>query len=248
MAKRVKIFGNKYVYGIGQFPINDIVISDWHYFILKEMGIQMYILDKELNMNTVREPIIDKTGKLNKNLMPSLAITDVFILSSEEEMLKCPAEKGDICIRSDISKNFILSDPPATNITNWKEYLTPIDIEMKTMCFVNPLNVIQGNKGSILQFPKMGFLHNVSAFCNIPDNLNQVELTIERITSNGFLNNEEWEDLLINNHLIFQPNEKNKTISNINIEINANDFFRINIINSNEIMQNLTIQLTVFHQ
>lgn len=66
-------------------------------------------------------------GKLPVAQLPALAITDSFVVANEAAMLGLSAEVGDIAIRSDLSKTFILQALPATDIANWKELATPTD-------------------------------------------------------------------------------------------------------------------------
>jgi hypothetical protein len=66
-------------------------------------------------------------GKLDANVLPSLAISDVFTVVDETAMLALTAEVGDVAIRTDVNKTFILSASPATTLENWKEILTPAD-------------------------------------------------------------------------------------------------------------------------
>ena len=60
-------------------------------------------------------------GKIPSAQIPSLALVDVFPVSSEAAMLASGAEQGDMAIRSDTSQVFILSASPATTIENWIE-------------------------------------------------------------------------------------------------------------------------------
>lgn len=72
-------------------------------------------------------PVIGTGGKLPDAILPALAITDVFTAESETAMLALSAQKGDVCIRTDLNKSFILgADNPAT-ASSWKELLTPTD-------------------------------------------------------------------------------------------------------------------------
>ena len=64
-------------------------------------------------------------GKIPEHELPSLAITDVFPVASEAEMLALTAEKGDMAIRSDLNKCFALSAAPASTLANWLELKTP---------------------------------------------------------------------------------------------------------------------------
>ena len=42
-------------------------------------------------------------------------------------MLALDAQKGDVCIRTDESKTYILADAPASTLANWKEIVSPAD-------------------------------------------------------------------------------------------------------------------------
>lgn len=68
---------------------------------------------------------LDEGGKIDRNLLPSVAITEPFAVSSEAEMLALNAQKGDVAIRTDESKSYILKTRPATDRSNWLELLSP---------------------------------------------------------------------------------------------------------------------------
>lgn len=72
-------------------------------------------------------PVLDATGKLSTVVLPPIAITDTFIVSSQTEMLALDAQVGDIAVRTDISKTFILKTEPASILSNWVELATPTD-------------------------------------------------------------------------------------------------------------------------
>lgn len=72
-------------------------------------------------------PVLDANSKLDASIIPAVAITDTFPVASEAEMLALTAERGDIAIRSDLNKCFVLKVEPATTLANWKELLTPTD-------------------------------------------------------------------------------------------------------------------------
>ena len=72
-------------------------------------------------------PILGAEGKLDEAVLPALAITDTFEVEDEEAMLALDAQKGDVAVRSDISKSFILKATPASTLANWVELRTPTD-------------------------------------------------------------------------------------------------------------------------
>ncbi|ULG87919.1 hypothetical protein FH593_15310 [Leptospira interrogans] len=63
------------------------------------------------------------TGKLPVSLMPPIAITDLFPVNSQAEMLGLSAQKGDLAIRNDLpgAPAFILAGDDSTFLGNWKE-------------------------------------------------------------------------------------------------------------------------------
>lgn len=65
-------------------------------------------------------------GKIPQSQLPAIAITDTYVLTSEAAMLSSSAQVGDIVIRTDVNKTFILAASPATDIANWQELVTPI--------------------------------------------------------------------------------------------------------------------------
>lgn len=66
-------------------------------------------------------------GKLDDSVIPAVAITDTYVVATEAAMLALDAQKGDIAIRSDLNKSFVLQVTPASTLANWKELLTPTD-------------------------------------------------------------------------------------------------------------------------
>lgn len=73
-------------------------------------------------------PVLDGSGKLNTGILPALAITDTFVAANQTAMLALTAEVGDVCVRTDLSKSFILKTAGATVLANWQELLTPTDV------------------------------------------------------------------------------------------------------------------------
>ena len=73
-------------------------------------------------------PIINSEGKIDSSVLPSLAITDTFTAEDQDQMIGLSAQKGDVCVRTDENKTYILQKEPATEITNWLELATPTDL------------------------------------------------------------------------------------------------------------------------
>lgn len=65
------------------------------------------------------------TGTVPTSALPPLAINTVTVVATQAAMLALTAERGDIAVRSDVSKTFILADDDPTVLANWVEVLTP---------------------------------------------------------------------------------------------------------------------------
>ena len=72
-------------------------------------------------------PVLNGSGKLADSVIPSIAITDTFVVATQVAMLALTAQVGDVAIRTDVNKSFILQTSPATVLANWQELKTPTD-------------------------------------------------------------------------------------------------------------------------
>ena len=86
---------------------------------------------------------LDSTGKINPLHLPALAITDTFVVGSESEMLSLVAEVGDVAIRTDLNKSFILCVSGASTLANWQELLTSVTVDQTIID--GSTNAVSGN-------------------------------------------------------------------------------------------------------
>lgn len=84
-------------------------------------------------------PVLDANGKLNDSVLPALAITDTFVAANQAAMLAVTAQVGDVCVRTDINKSFILKTAGASTLANWQELLNP----------TSPVSSVNGKTGTI---------------------------------------------------------------------------------------------------
>jgi hypothetical protein len=71
---------------------------------------------------------LDGTGKVPIDHIPASAIAEVFVVNSQANMLAISgAGVGDIAVRTDVNKSFILQATPGSTLGNWVELLTPTD-------------------------------------------------------------------------------------------------------------------------
>lgn len=70
---------------------------------------------------------LDGSSKINPSQLPAIAITETFVVGSQVAMLALTAQEGDVAVRTDLSKSYILTASPASTLGNWQELLTPTD-------------------------------------------------------------------------------------------------------------------------
>jgi len=73
-------------------------------------------------------PILDSNGKLADSVVPKIAMTNTYVVASQTAMLALSnAQEGDVAVRTDLNKSFILKADPYSTLANWQELLTPTD-------------------------------------------------------------------------------------------------------------------------
>ena len=66
-------------------------------------------------------------SKIPLTYLPATTIVDTFVVASQAAMLALTAQQGDVAVRTDLSKTFILKADPAGTLANWQEMLSPTD-------------------------------------------------------------------------------------------------------------------------
>lgn len=70
---------------------------------------------------------LDAGGQIPSSQLPALAITETFVVASQAAQTALTAQVGDVAVRSDLNKSYILQTEPASTFSNWVELLTPTD-------------------------------------------------------------------------------------------------------------------------
>lgn len=112
--------------------IDSHIADDTKHFTQAEISItenqisdlQDYELKSNKNVNNGFAGL-DASGKINPNQLPSLAISETFVVESEALQLVLTAQTGDVVVRTDLSKSFILQGSDASVLADWQELLTP---------------------------------------------------------------------------------------------------------------------------
>jgi hypothetical protein len=88
-------------------------------------------------------------SKIPNNQLPALAITDTFVVASQAAMLALSsAEKGDVAVRTDLNKSFILAADPYSTLANWQELLTPTDSVLSVNGFTGAVSLGAADVGA----------------------------------------------------------------------------------------------------
>ncbi len=72
-------------------------------------------------------PILDSAGHLPSSVLPPAAITNTWVVTSQAAMLALTATVGDVAVRTDLSRSYILRVTGASTLANWQELSTPTD-------------------------------------------------------------------------------------------------------------------------
>jgi hypothetical protein len=71
---------------------------------------------------------LDSAGKVPTSQLGAIAITDTFPVASEAAMLALTCEKGDVAVRSDENRSYILKGTDPALIADWELLRTPTDL------------------------------------------------------------------------------------------------------------------------
>jgi hypothetical protein len=89
-------------------------------------------------------------SKIPNNQLPALAITDTFVVASQGAMLALStAEKGDVAVRTDLNKSFILTADPYSTLANWQELLTPTDAVLSVNSLTGAVTLGASDVGAV---------------------------------------------------------------------------------------------------
>lgn len=72
---------------------------------------------------------LDGTGKVPASQLSSVYISEPFAVASEAAMLALDAQRGDLAVRSDVGKTFVLAADNAAVLGNWLEVLAQAPVQ-----------------------------------------------------------------------------------------------------------------------
>lgn len=90
---------------------------------------------------------LDSGGRVPQSQLPDIAITNTYVVNSQSAMLALVAQVGDIAIRSDESKTYILREDGASILSNWQLLATPTDAVLSVNGKVGAVTLAKGDVG-----------------------------------------------------------------------------------------------------
>lgn len=88
---------------------------------------------------------LDVSGKIPTSQLPALAITETFVVNSQVAMLALTAQTGDVAVRTDLNKSFILAGSNPATLGDWQELLTPTDAVLSVNGFTGAVTLTTDN-------------------------------------------------------------------------------------------------------
>lgn len=96
---------------------------------------------------------LDSFGKILATQIPAIAITDTFVVASEAAMLALStAETGDVAVRTDENKSYILAGTSYSTLGDWQELLTPTGAVSSFNGRVGPVTLLSSDVTDALGF------------------------------------------------------------------------------------------------
>ena len=140
-------------------------------------------------------PVLDSNGKLSTSILPATAITETYVESSQADMLALTAQVGDVCVRTDLNKSFILKEAGADTLSHWQELLTPTDavssVNSKTGVVVLTTSDLQNDSGYITKsvndltyYTLSSSLASVATSGSYADLSNKPDLSVYALSAN----------------------------------------------------------------
>lgn len=93
------------------------------------------VADIDAYVNAVKQPekgapggvatLESESGRLPADQLPAVAVTETFIVNSENAMLALSAQIGDLAVREDTNQTFVLQGTNAGLLSSWQEIITP---------------------------------------------------------------------------------------------------------------------------
>jgi uncharacterized protein YpmB len=169
--------------GITPEQAASIVAADVHRAIVA--GNPHHVTKEEIGLGNV--PNVDTTnasnittGTLPSSVLPSLAITDTYVVATELEQLALTVDKGDIAVRTDLNRSYINMTGVNNAMSDWQELNTPTDIILSVNGQTGTVVLTTSNiaEGTNLYYTEERVSANVDVAANTANRHNHSNKTI----------------------------------------------------------------------
>ncbi|WP_118973118.1 pyocin knob domain-containing protein [Taibaiella koreensis] len=163
---------------------------------------------------------LGSNGKIPDAQIPAIAITNTSTVASEAAMLALTAETGDVAVRTDINKSFILQAVPASALANW--------VELRSPTVTNSDQVPEGTNN--LYFTNTRARNALSGSTPITYNSGTGQIGIKQAASgtNGYLSGADWNTFNSKEPAIAKNTAFNKNFGTVSGTVAEGNDSRIN--------------------
>lgn len=197
-------------------------------------------------------------GKMNK--VQLFATDNLLKVNASGHAVDSGKKVSDFALNEDVGdKNNLNTNNKSTMVDGINELKSNIDKfeqdllninqkTSKTIIFIFNGVIKNGVQPIEIKFPYEGQIQHVYASCVNPPTSSDLVIQIEKISEAGYENNGIWDNIFLTNLTIDKDKKSNISSQTPyefkDINVNKNDVFRVNIINSGE-AQNLTVEIKI---
>ena len=174
---------------------------------------------------------LDANGKIPTSQIPAISFSSGYVVTNESAMLALAnAVVGSIAIRTDNSKNYVLSGLPASTLSNWLELLMPANVTSVNGYTQSNITLTSSDiaEGSRLYFTDARSRNALSTLAPLNYNSSTGVFSITSASANsaGYLSSTDWNTF--NNKLgSFNAQVANSIFAGPGSGINASPSFRL---------------------
>ncbi len=173
---------------------------------------------------------LDANGKIPTSQIPAISFSSGYVVTSESAMLALStAAVGSIAIRTDNSKNYVLSSLPASTLGNWLELLMPVSVSSVNGHTESNITLTSSDiaEGTNLYFTNARARNAISVVSPLSYTTSTGVLSMTAATSNnaGYISAADWNTF--NNKMsTFSTQAPNSFYAGPTSGINASPVFR----------------------
>ncbi|MFN5254083.1 MAG: beta strand repeat-containing protein, partial [Chitinophagaceae bacterium] len=144
---------------------------------------------------------LDASGKIPTSQVPAISFSSGYVVNNQTQMLALSsAVVGSIAIRTDNSKNYVLSASDPANISNWLELLMPASVSSVNGYTTGSITLTSSDiaEGTNLYFNNTRVRSAVNGFLSgdapmsYTTSTGKISITQATTHSNGYLSSTDW--------------------------------------------------------